>query len=112
MVDDAETLRDGPLAPALQALVRQARERRLGVLVAGASADLATGLSGWLVEARRSRQGLLLSPATLVDGDAVGVRLPRSALAARVQPGRGLLAGGGALVPVQVPEPSRTGLDG
>lgn len=106
VVDDAEALRDGPLAPALQALVRQARERRLGVLVAGASADLATGLSGWLVEARRSRQGLLLSPATLVDGDAVGVRLPRSALAPRVQPGRGLLAGGGALVPVQVPEPA------
>ena len=103
LVDDAEALREGPLAPALAALVRQARDRSLGVLVAGAAAELSTGLSGWVVEARRSRQGLLLSPTTLVDGDAVGARLQRSQLAPRVQPGRGLLAGGGALVPVQVP---------
>jgi len=103
LVDDAEALREGPLAPALAALVRQARDRSLGVLVAGAAAELSTGLTGWVVEARRSRQGLLLSPSSLVDGDAVGARLQRSQLAPRVQPGRGLLAGGGALVPVQVP---------
>ncbi|WP_344553764.1 FtsK/SpoIIIE domain-containing protein [Pseudokineococcus marinus] len=108
LVDDAEALREGPLAPALAALVRQARDRSLGVLVAGAAAELSTGLTGWVVEARRSRQGLLLSPTTLVDGDAVGARLQRSQLAPRVQPGRGLLAAGGGLVPVQAPwvEPS------
>jgi S-DNA-T family DNA segregation ATPase FtsK/SpoIIIE len=91
LVDDAEMLREGELAPALAALVRQAREKGWGVLVAGETAQLNSGLSGWLFEARRGRQGLLLSPQTLVDGEVVGLRLTRSMIAARVQPGRGLL---------------------
>jgi S-DNA-T family DNA segregation ATPase FtsK/SpoIIIE len=91
LVDDAEMLRDGDLAPALAALVRQAREKSWGVVVAGETAQLTAGLSGWLYEARRGRQGLLLSPQTLVDGEVVGTRLARSALTSRVIPGRGLL---------------------
>ena len=106
LVDDAELLREGPLAPVLLALVRQARQRRWGVLVAGQSAQLASGLSGWLAEARRGRQGLLLSPQALTDGETVGVRLARSQLVTRIVPGRGLLAGADeGPVPVQVPQP-------
>jgi S-DNA-T family DNA segregation ATPase FtsK/SpoIIIE len=104
LVDDAEMLREGELAPALAALVRQAREKGWGVLVAGETAQLISGLSGWLFEARRGRQGLLLCPQTLVDGEIVGVRLPRSALTSRVQPGRGLLCeASGEPLPVQAP---------
>jgi S-DNA-T family DNA segregation ATPase FtsK/SpoIIIE len=91
LIDDGEMLREGDLAPALAALMRQAREKNWGVLVAGETAQLVSGLSGWLYDARRGRQGFLLCPQTLVDGEVVGTRLARSALTSRVQPGRGLL---------------------
>jgi S-DNA-T family DNA segregation ATPase FtsK/SpoIIIE len=104
LVDDAEMLREGELAPALAALVRQAREKGWGVLVAGETAQLNSGLSGWLFEARRGRQGLLLSPQTLVDGEVVGIRIARSMIVSRVQPGRGLLGqASGEPLPVQAP---------
>ena len=104
LVDDAESLREGPVAPVLLAVVRQARERGLGLVLAGQGADLAAGFSGWLYEARKGRQGLLLSPQEPVAGDAFGVRVARTALQARVHPGRGvLLDGSGEQVMVQVP---------
>ncbi len=104
LVDDAELLRDGELVPVLLALVRQAREKHWGVVVAGESAQLASGLTGWLFEARRGRQGLLLSPQSVVDGEAVGARITRGQLSAQVLAGRGLLVGPGAEpVAVQVP---------
>ncbi|GAB2686089.1 FtsK/SpoIIIE domain-containing protein [Thalassiella azotivora] len=110
VVDDAEALREGALAPAMQAAVRQAREKGFGILLAGLTSELTTGLTGWLVEARRGRQGLLLSPQSLTDGDAVGVRVQRSQLAGRVLPGRGLLvAPGEDAVSVQVPLVDETG---
>jgi S-DNA-T family DNA segregation ATPase FtsK/SpoIIIE len=59
------------------------------------------------VEAKKSRQGVLLSPQGSTDGDLVGVRVPRSAVGGPVQPGRGLVhLGDGALVTVAVPRPS------
>jgi DNA segregation ATPase FtsK/SpoIIIE, S-DNA-T family len=104
LVDDAEMLRDGPVAGALMAVVRQASEKEWGVVVAGQATDLASGMSGWLNEARRSRQGLLLSPTSSVDADIVATRLTRSQLFSRVQPGRGMLARQGRPpVAVQVP---------
>ncbi|MGL5857619.1 MAG: FtsK/SpoIIIE domain-containing protein [Angustibacter sp.] len=104
LVDDAELLRDGPLAAALQAVVRQAREKDWAVVVAGQTTDLSAGLSGWLHEARRGRQGLLLSPTTLMDAEVVSTRLTRSQLASRVVPGRGLLVRQGREpLAVQVP---------
>ncbi len=88
----------------LVALVRQARDKGWAVLVAGETSQLASGLSGWVADARRNRQGLLLSPQTVVDGEAVGTRLTRSMLAPKVHPGRGLLvAPGSEPVTVQVP---------
>jgi S-DNA-T family DNA segregation ATPase FtsK/SpoIIIE len=103
-VDDAELLREGALVPVLVAVVRQAREKGWAVLVAGETSQLASGLSGWVADARRNRQGLLLSPQTVLDGEAVGTRLTRSMLAPKVHPGRGLLvAPGSEPVTVQVP---------
>nr|WP_284289934.1 hypothetical protein [Angustibacter aerolatus] len=84
--------------------MRQARDKAWGVVVAGLNTDLGSGLSGWMYEARRGRQGLLLSPQSIVEGETVGVRLTRSMVSPRVVPGRGLLAGtGGDPVLVQVP---------
>ncbi|MCM0621263.1 FtsK/SpoIIIE domain-containing protein [Nocardioides bruguierae] len=103
LVDDAETLREGPLAGMLQAVVRQSRERDFRVVVAGGH-EIGAGFSGWLVEARKGRKGLLLSPRETGHGDLFGLRVPRTSLQARLTPGRGLLLDGdGDVVPVQVP---------
>jgi S-DNA-T family DNA segregation ATPase FtsK/SpoIIIE len=113
LIDDAEMIRDGDLAPALLAVTRQAREKTWGVVVTGDTTHLATGLSGWLFEARRARQGLLLAPRNLADGEVVGVRLVPSQLVTRNLPGRGLLVGAteqptAVQVPlVQEPDPGR-----
>jgi S-DNA-T family DNA segregation ATPase FtsK/SpoIIIE len=104
LVDDAELLKEGPLAQALLAMVQQARGKRWRVLVAGATAEVGAGYSGWVYEARKSRQGLLLSPQGMADGDIFSVRLMRSSLMPRVHPGRGLtIDPGGSQTLVQVP---------
>ena len=104
VVDDADALKESPLSPALLAMVQQARGKRWRVVLAGTVAELGTGYSGWTYEARKSRQGLLLSPQAMGDGDLYSVRLMRSALMPRVHPGRGLVvdAGGGQRL-LQVP---------
>ena len=104
LVDDAEMLKEGPLAQAMLALVQQARGKKWRVLLAGSTTEVGAGYSGWIYEARKTRQGLLMSPQGMADGDIFGARLLRSSLMPRVHPGRGLLIdpGGGQLM-VQVP---------
>jgi len=104
LVDDAEMLRDGPLAPVMLAVVRQARDRGFSLVVAGSTAELSAGFSGWAVEARKGRKGLLLSPQESLQGDVFGGRVSRTSLVSRVQPGRGVLfPGTGDQHGVQVP---------
>ena len=104
LVDDAEQLKEGPLAPVLLAVVRQGRDRGFATVVAGGTAELSSGFSGWVVEARKGRKGLLLSPQEALQADVFGARVARTALVARVTPGRGVLfAGDGDQVLVQVP---------
>ena len=57
------------------------------------------------MEAKKSRQGVLLSPQGSTDGDLIGVRIPRSAVGQPVQPGRGLLHLGDS-VPLTVAVPT------
>ena len=104
VIDDAEMLKEGPHAQALLALVQQARAKKWRLVVAGATADIGSGYGGWVYELRKARQGLLLSPQSMSDGDIYSLRLMRSSLVPRVHPGRGLLidASGGQEL-VQVP---------
>ncbi|MDO9454779.1 FtsK/SpoIIIE domain-containing protein [Nocardioides sp.] len=104
LIDDAETLREGPLAPLLLAVVRQARDRRFSMVAAGGTSEMSSGFSGWIAEARKGRKGLLLSPQEVLQGDIFGGRVARTSLVSRVQPGRGVLfAGDGDQAMVQVP---------
>lgn len=76
------------------------------VFATRATNHLATGMSGWLFEARKGRQGLLLSARGLADAEIVGAKLPRSAFTSKVVPGRGILVGAlDELVQIQVPAP-------
>ncbi|UMG93305.1 AAA family ATPase [Nocardioides sp. TF02-7] len=104
LIDDGERLKEGPLAPVMGALVRQARDRGFNVVLGGGVSELSAGFSGWVVEARAGRKGLLLSPQEPLQGDVFGGRVSRTSLVARVQPGRGVVfPGNGEQVGVQVP---------
>ena len=104
VVDDADLLKEGPLAPALLALVQQARGKGWRLVVAGSTAEIGSGYGGWVYELRKARQGLLLSPQSMSDGDIYSLRLLRSSLVARMHPGRGLLVdAAGGQDTVQVP---------
>jgi S-DNA-T family DNA segregation ATPase FtsK/SpoIIIE len=101
LVDDAELLVDSVLAPVLERAVRGARDTGTVVLVAGTTDELVTSYRGFVVDLRRARAGILLSPQSAGDGDLLGVRLSR-ATGGDVQPGRGLLAVRGRVEPLQV----------
>jgi S-DNA-T family DNA segregation ATPase FtsK/SpoIIIE len=104
LVDDGERLKEGPLAPVMGALVRQARDRGFHVVLGGGVSELSAGFSGWVVEARSGRKGMLLSPQEALQGDVFGGRVSRTSLVPRVQPGRGVVfPGTGDQIGVQVP---------
>jgi S-DNA-T family DNA segregation ATPase FtsK/SpoIIIE len=104
LVDDAELLRDAAASAELSEIVRRTYPS-VAVVAAGDPDGLGTGFSGWQVEARRARRGLLLSPQNLADADLIGVRLARTAIGNPVEPGRGLLhLGDSQLLTVQVPQ--------
>jgi S-DNA-T family DNA segregation ATPase FtsK/SpoIIIE len=105
LVDDAERVLDTPAAGALERFAREARDSGHLLVVAGTTDDLAIGFRGFVVEARRSRCGMLLAPRGPLDGEVFGIRLPREA-GGRVPPGRGLLIEHGAITPLQVAAPT------
>ncbi len=99
IVDDAETVHDTVLERPLLDLLRGHDGRRLAMVLAGSSTDMAACFRGLTVEARRSRCGLLLGPAGPLDGELLGVRLPRTDQSG---PGRGHLVVRGRVTPLQV----------
>jgi len=101
LVDDAELLVDSGLAHVLERAVREARDAGTLIVAAGSTEDLVAGYRGFVVELRKSRTGLLLSPQSAGDGDLLGVRLSRST-GGQVRPGRGLLVRRGRVEPLQV----------
>jgi S-DNA-T family DNA segregation ATPase FtsK/SpoIIIE len=103
IVDDAELLADDRAADRLERLARTARDEHSVVVAAGTTEDLMVQrYRGWLPMLRRGRCGVLLNPASHVDGDVFDVRLPRST-SGGWPPGRGLLVWRGEITPIQVP---------
>lgn len=104
LVDDAELLRQCDAADVFTSVVRRSAGANVGVVLAGDADDVCGGFSGWQVEAKKARQGVLLSPQNMSDADLIGVRLQRGQIGAAVQPGRGVMhLGDGAVHVVQVP---------
>jgi S-DNA-T family DNA segregation ATPase FtsK/SpoIIIE len=102
VVDDAELLHTAAVGDLLQQVLRDGRDRGHGLVLAGTTDELASCFRGFTADARKSRTGLLLSPASHLEGELLGVRLTRSA-AFTGPPGRGLLVRGGQALLVQVP---------
>ncbi len=104
LIDDAEILRDCDAAGELSRLIAFASDAGRALVLAGDSESIGLGFSGWHVEARRARRGCLTAPATIPEGDLIGVRLPRGVLGQPPNPGRCLLhIGDGSLSTVTVP---------
>ena len=89
LVDDADLLQGSVVEPALLSVLHRDRAAAGASLVlAGTTTDLAAAFRGVVAEARKGRTGLLLGPHSPVDGDLLGVRVPR---VREAPPGRGLL---------------------
>ena len=98
VVDDAELVSDdsGALARLLAA-----NHAHLQVFVAGRPDALRGAYGHWTTAVRRSRKGLLLGALHDLDGDLLGVLLPRRT-AHRPRPGDGYLVADGTVTALQV----------
>ncbi|MEV4880123.1 FtsK/SpoIIIE domain-containing protein [Streptomyces cyaneofuscatus] len=104
VVDDADGLQKSEAEPVLGAIARSGAETGRGLILAGQTDRLMAGFSGWFVDVRRNRQGALLSPQAVGDGELIGGKVPRSRLGGG-RPGRALFHNGdGRLRTVQVPQ--------
>ncbi|MEN8655910.1 FtsK/SpoIIIE domain-containing protein [Streptomyces sp. 21So2-11] len=99
LVDDAELIYDTPLDEALEEVIRRGMDGGQAVIAAGAVDTLSSQYRGFVVQARRSRNGLLLSPQGSQDGEMFNIRLPSNSEGGPT--GRGLFVRGGEIVPVQ-----------
>jgi len=97
-IDDAEGFDD--VDSAIAGLLSAARPD-LHVIAAGRSDSLRTLYGHWTSTVRRSKTGLLLRPNIDLDGDLLGVTLPRRAPVQMIA-GRGYAAHNGELDIVQV----------
>jgi S-DNA-T family DNA segregation ATPase FtsK/SpoIIIE len=101
VIDDGEELAESVGAPSLEILVRRGRDHDVRVVAACERQAAQRAFSGWVRELRKEQNALLLDPDPEVDGDLVGVRLPRRS--SPVWPaGRGYLVRRGEVELVQV----------
>jgi S-DNA-T family DNA segregation ATPase FtsK/SpoIIIE len=106
LVDDVDLFGfANPIDPVLRQIVATGRDRAIGLAYAGTAETLSQSLGGWVAEARRSRQGVLLAPQTSIEGDLVGMRVPPALLRSGSRPGRGHIPdpGAGSLSSVAIP---------
>ncbi|MGW0502842.1 FtsK/SpoIIIE domain-containing protein [Micromonospora sp. NPDC003241] len=106
LVDDVDLFGfANPVDGVLREVVATGRDRGIGLAYAGTAETLVQSLGGWIAEARRSRQGVLLAPQSAIEGDLVGSRVPPAALRSGSRPGRGYVPdpATGALSTVAIP---------
>ena len=88
LVDDCEAFVDSPAGDDVLGWLRS--DAPISTVVAGRSDDLAGAYRGIGAYVRRGRCGVLLRPGPM-DGELLGIRLPRRAAAG--PPGRGIIVG-------------------
>ncbi|WP_217140665.1 FtsK/SpoIIIE domain-containing protein [Streptomyces sp. AC627_RSS907] len=99
IVDDAELLYDTSLDEALETVVRKGADGGIGLIAAGSTDSLSGQYRGFAVEARKSRNGMLMTPQSPSEGELFGIRLPSNAGGGPA--GSGLFVTGGSFMPVQ-----------
>jgi S-DNA-T family DNA segregation ATPase FtsK/SpoIIIE len=104
IVDDGELLKEVEARDFLRTVIRTGADHGQAIVLGGDSDEVASGFSGWQVD-MKGRQGVLISPQGITEGDLIGVRIPRGGMNA-APAGRVLLnRGDGVLRTVQVPLP-------
>jgi S-DNA-T family DNA segregation ATPase FtsK/SpoIIIE len=101
VVDDLDELFDGTAAHGLERIARAGRDGPVRILAAVENHALHRAFGGVASELRKDKNGLLLDPDVDIDGDLLGVRLPRRKTQP-FPPGRGYLVQRGAYRLVQV----------
>jgi DNA segregation ATPase FtsK/SpoIIIE, S-DNA-T family len=91
LVDDAELLKECEAKDVLKEIIARGTDHGRAVVIAGGEEDICSGFSGWQVDAKKARRGVLLSPQQTMSGDLIGTRLSRSSVGGQVTPGRALL---------------------
>ncbi|QCX78416.1 ESX-1 secretion system protein EccCa1 [Streptomyces sp. YIM 121038] len=91
LVDDGEILEDCDAASQFKRIIQRGADEGLALVLAGDEEDVCSGFSGWQVDAKKGRRGILLSPQDSSSGDLIGVRVSRSMVGGPVTPGKGLL---------------------
>ncbi|MEU3959956.1 FtsK/SpoIIIE domain-containing protein [Streptomyces buecherae] len=99
LIDDAELLYDEPLDDALEAVLRSGMDGDHGLVAAGTTDTLSSQYRGFVTEARKTRNGVLLTPQSSSDGELFNIRLPANSNTGA--PGSGLLIRGGGMMPIQ-----------
>ena len=105
VIDDGELLKDVEAKDYLRTLIRTGSDKGQALILGGDSSEVGSGFTGWQVDAK-GRQGLLIAPQGVTDGELIGIRLPRSSVGGPVQAGHALANdGSGVLRTIQVAVP-------
>ncbi|MEU5096858.1 FtsK/SpoIIIE domain-containing protein [Streptomyces sp. NPDC020996] len=91
LVDDAEVLDDCDAEDVLKRIIERGAEEGLAVVIAGDEDEICDGFSGWQVDAKKARRGILLSPQESGSGELIGIRTTRSMVGGPITPGKGML---------------------
>ncbi len=100
VLDDAGELAESHAASSLEMLIKRGRDSHVRVL-ASLEAGQARHYAAWVREIRKDGRGVLLDPNLDLDGELLGVRLPRRSNAV-FPPGRGYVVIDGRVVLAQV----------
>ncbi|MEU2726634.1 FtsK/SpoIIIE domain-containing protein [Streptomyces griseoviridis] len=104
LVDDAEVLDDCDAEDVFKRIVERGAEEGLAVVIAGDEDEICDGFSGWQVDAKKARRGILLSPQESGSGELIGIRTNRSMVGGPINPGKGMLhLGSGEHITVTTP---------
>ncbi|WP_406474654.1 FtsK/SpoIIIE domain-containing protein [Streptomyces sp. NBC_01615] len=91
LVDDAEVLDDCDAEDVFKRILQSGVEDGLALVIAGDEEEICDGFSGWQVDAKKARRGILLSPQESSAGELIGIRTNRSMVGGPVTPGKGML---------------------
>ncbi|GAA3730360.1 FtsK/SpoIIIE domain-containing protein [Salinactinospora qingdaonensis] len=106
VVDDAELLLNSDLGNEFSRVAKGLVGEGWAIMAAGTTDALQGGFSGWHVNLKRNRMGVLLSPQSSADGELLGLRLPKGVASSRLVMGKGYLhLADGQLRQVKIPMP-------
>ncbi|WP_329546090.1 FtsK/SpoIIIE domain-containing protein [Streptomyces sp. NBC_01356] len=104
LVDDAEVLDDCDAEDIFKKILQSGVEDGIALVIAGDEEEICDGFSGWQVDAKKARRGILLSPQDSSAGDLIGIRTTRSMVGGPIAPGKGMLhLGSGEHITVTTP---------